>query len=140
MSKNDGFLHKLCGIAAVAAVIYGAVRVADESRQNDAAAFTKLLKRQAVYDVLTEDELRKWFLEKAKKHSADVRFIVSKATTKNAKLFAISSLPKDLDREHTFFQAVVNDEGKVFEIRIVSCASLSDKLTKQFEREDIILM
>lgn len=138
MSKNNDFLLKM---AVVAGILCGTKRLIDEcSKQDDAITFTKLLKQQATCDVLTEGFLKSWFLEKRKQYSDDVQFLVSKATRKNAKLFALSSIPKDLDQDHTFFQAIVTNDGNVLEVRIVSCATLSDELLKQFKNTDNILM
>lgn len=141
MSNNGDILLKMFGVAAAAGAIYGITHIVDEySKNDDATVFSELLKKQKVCDVLTEGELKKWFSENAKKHPAEVRFLVAKATPENAKMFAIFSLPKDLDEEHTFFQAIVTDDGNVLDLRIVSCAFLSDGLSKLFEGKNRILL
>lgn len=129
------------GFAAAAGTIYGVARIVDEySKHDDATGFSELLKKQKVCDVLTEGELKKWFSENAEKYPTEVRLVVAKATSENAKLFAIFSLPKNLDKEHTFFQAIVTDDGNVLDLRIVSCALLSDGLSTLFDGKDIILL
>lgn len=138
MSKKGNHLIQ---VAVAAGLIYGTKKIIDEfSKQDNGDSFAQLLKDQAVYDVLDKNGLMVWFREKEKMHQEKTLFFLGRVTKDNASMLAISSLPKDLDTNHTLFQALVNEEGKTLEVRIISFATLSDEVEKWFEGKNHIFI
>lgn len=137
----------VAGVVTATAIGYELIKRSGFTEKNDRDAseteniFDELVKNQLVCDELDGNILVEWFKKQAENSDEELVFLIARPTEETAKMFAVSPLPDNLDKEHSMFQAAVNKETYVtVAVRMVSFVSLNNGVAELFGNEDYVVV
>lgn len=128
-------------IAVVAGIGMGIFRIVRNNSAEDPNSYNNLIKNQTVCDELRIEELKKWFLTKCSLAKGNTVFFLAKPCMETSQMFALSRVPRALDKEHSLLQAVVDEATNLpVAIRLISFSKLDENLRENLAEKNYIII